>query len=30
MYPGGTYAACDENGPRDVPLEPLLEGRAND
>ncbi|HKP75336.1 MAG TPA: N(4)-(beta-N-acetylglucosaminyl)-L-asparaginase, partial [Longimicrobiaceae bacterium] len=26
MYPGGTYAVCDENGPRDVPLEPLLEG----
>ncbi|MFL5541146.1 MAG: N(4)-(beta-N-acetylglucosaminyl)-L-asparaginase [Longimicrobiaceae bacterium] len=26
MYPGGTYAVCDENGPRNVPLEPLLEG----
>jgi N4-(beta-N-acetylglucosaminyl)-L-asparaginase len=26
LYPGGTYAVCDENGPRDVPLEPLLEG----
>ncbi|MFL5386768.1 MAG: N(4)-(beta-N-acetylglucosaminyl)-L-asparaginase [Longimicrobiaceae bacterium] len=26
MYPGGTYAVCDENGPRDVPLEPLLQG----
>jgi N4-(beta-N-acetylglucosaminyl)-L-asparaginase len=30
MYPGGTYAACDENGPRDVPLEPLLQGGPND
>jgi len=26
MYPGGTYAVCDEGGPRNVPLEPLLEG----
>ncbi|HEX6038824.1 N(4)-(beta-N-acetylglucosaminyl)-L-asparaginase [Longimicrobium sp.] len=30
MYPGGTYAVCDENGPRDVPLEPLLQGGPND
>ena len=26
LYPGGTYAVCDEGGPRDVPLEPLLQG----
>jgi N4-(beta-N-acetylglucosaminyl)-L-asparaginase len=25
MYPGGTYAACDENGPQDVPLESLYD-----
>jgi N4-(beta-N-acetylglucosaminyl)-L-asparaginase len=30
MYPGGTYAVCDENGPRDVPLELLLQGRPRD
>jgi N4-(beta-N-acetylglucosaminyl)-L-asparaginase len=30
MYLGGTYAICDENGPRNVPLEPLLEGTARD
>ena len=30
MYPGGTYAVCDEGGPRDVEMEPLLQGRAND
>jgi len=30
MYPGGTYAVCDENGPRGEPLEALLEGGAND
>jgi N4-(beta-N-acetylglucosaminyl)-L-asparaginase len=28
LYPGGTYAVCDENGPRDEPLVPLLQGRA--
>ena len=30
LYPGGTYAVCDENGPSDVPLEPLLQGTAGD
>lgn len=30
MYPGGNYAACDEGGPRTVPLEALLPGRAQD
>ncbi|HET7231165.1 MAG TPA: N(4)-(beta-N-acetylglucosaminyl)-L-asparaginase, partial [Longimicrobium sp.] len=30
MYPGGTYAVCDEGGPRDVALEPLLQGSARD
>lgn len=30
MYPGGTYAVCDEGGPRDVEMEPLLQGGAND
>ena len=30
MYPGGTYAVCDENGPRDVPLEPLFPGAPRD
>src|SRR5688572_22460830 len=30
MYPGGTYAVCDESGPRFVPLEPLLQGTARD
>jgi N4-(beta-N-acetylglucosaminyl)-L-asparaginase len=30
MYPGGTYAVCDENGPRDVPLEPLFQGAPRD
>jgi N4-(beta-N-acetylglucosaminyl)-L-asparaginase len=29
LYPGGTYAVCDEHGPRDVPLEPLLQGTPN-
>lgn len=31
MYAGdgrGTYACCDEHGPRLVPLEPLLDGHA--
>lgn len=28
LYPGGTYAACDENGPSNVPLEPLLQGSS--
>ena len=28
MYPGGTYAVCDEDGPHNVPLEPLLQGAA--
>jgi N4-(beta-N-acetylglucosaminyl)-L-asparaginase len=31
MYGGGdngTYACCDENGPRTIPLEPLLQGNA--
>ena len=28
MYPGGTYAVCDENGPRNEPLEALLPGPA--
>jgi N4-(beta-N-acetylglucosaminyl)-L-asparaginase len=26
LHPGGTYAVCDEGGPRNVPLEPLLQG----
>jgi N4-(beta-N-acetylglucosaminyl)-L-asparaginase len=26
LYPGGSYAVCDESGPHDVPLEPLLQG----
>jgi N4-(beta-N-acetylglucosaminyl)-L-asparaginase len=30
LYPGGTYAVCDEGGPRDVPLEPLLQGSSRD
>ncbi|HYW14163.1 MAG TPA: N(4)-(beta-N-acetylglucosaminyl)-L-asparaginase [Longimicrobium sp.] len=30
LYPGGTYAVCDERGPRDVPMEPLLQGNASD
>lgn len=30
LYPGGTYAVCDEGGPRDVPMEPLLQGSASD
>jgi N4-(beta-N-acetylglucosaminyl)-L-asparaginase len=30
MYPGGTYAVCDEGGPRDAEMEPLLQGRAQD
>ena len=30
MYPGGTYAVCDEGGPRDVPLEPLFQGSPRD
>jgi N4-(beta-N-acetylglucosaminyl)-L-asparaginase len=28
LYPGGTYAVCDENGPRDERLVPLLQGTA--
>ena len=30
LYPGGTYAGCDENGPSNPPLEPLLQGTAED
>jgi N4-(beta-N-acetylglucosaminyl)-L-asparaginase len=30
MYPGGTYAVCDEGGPRGVEMEPLLQGRPQD
>ena len=30
MYPGGSYAVCDEGGPRNVPLEPLLQGAPRD
>ncbi|HEU0298968.1 MAG TPA: N(4)-(beta-N-acetylglucosaminyl)-L-asparaginase [Longimicrobium sp.] len=30
MYPGGTYAVCSDNGPSNVPLEPLLEGTPRD
>jgi N4-(beta-N-acetylglucosaminyl)-L-asparaginase len=30
MYPGGTYAVCDERGPRDVEMEPLLSGSPRD
>jgi N4-(beta-N-acetylglucosaminyl)-L-asparaginase len=30
LYPGGTYAVCDENGPSNPPLEPLLQGSEND
>jgi N4-(beta-N-acetylglucosaminyl)-L-asparaginase len=30
LYPGGTYAVCDENGPRNAPLEPLLQGSPRD
>jgi N4-(beta-N-acetylglucosaminyl)-L-asparaginase len=30
LYPGGTYAVCDENGPANVPLEPLLQGSPRD
>jgi len=30
LYPGGTYAVCDESGPHDVPLEPLLQGSSRD
>lgn len=30
MYPGASYAVCDEKGPRTVPCEALLEGRATD
>jgi len=30
LYPGGTYAVCDENGPRNVPLEPLFQGSPRD
>lgn len=29
LYPGGTYAVCDEHGPREVALEPLLQGSTN-
>jgi N4-(beta-N-acetylglucosaminyl)-L-asparaginase len=30
MYAGdnSAYACCDENGPRKIPLEPLLKGKA--
>jgi len=27
---GGAYAVCDENGPRHVPMEPLLQGSPRD
>ncbi|HEU4561896.1 MAG TPA: N(4)-(beta-N-acetylglucosaminyl)-L-asparaginase [Longimicrobium sp.] len=30
LYPAGTYAVCDENGPRNAPLEPLLQGSPRD
>ena len=32
MYggPNVTYSYCDENGPKTVPLEPLLQGGATD
>jgi N4-(beta-N-acetylglucosaminyl)-L-asparaginase len=30
LYPSGTYAVCDENGPRNAPLEPLLQGSSGD
>jgi len=30
LYPGGTYAVCDETGAHDVPLEPLLQGSSRD
>ena len=26
LYPGSSYAVYDENGPRSVPMEPLLQG----
>jgi N4-(beta-N-acetylglucosaminyl)-L-asparaginase len=26
LYPGSSYAVCDESGPRNVPMEPLLQG----
>jgi N4-(beta-N-acetylglucosaminyl)-L-asparaginase len=28
MYGGTSYAVCDEKGPRTVPVEPLLQGKA--
>jgi N4-(beta-N-acetylglucosaminyl)-L-asparaginase len=30
LYPGGTYAVCDENGPSNAPLESLLQGSPRD
>jgi N4-(beta-N-acetylglucosaminyl)-L-asparaginase len=30
MYPGASYAVCDENGPRTVECTALLEGRPTD
>ncbi|HET7463088.1 MAG TPA: N(4)-(beta-N-acetylglucosaminyl)-L-asparaginase [Longimicrobium sp.] len=30
LYPAGTYAVCDENGPHNAPLEPLLQGSSHD
>lgn len=30
LYPGGTYAVCDENGPSNAPLEALLQGTSGD
>jgi N4-(beta-N-acetylglucosaminyl)-L-asparaginase len=30
MYPGSSYAVCDESGPRTVRCEALLDGRADD
>lgn len=30
LYPAGGYAVCDENGPRDVEMEPLLQGSPRD
>jgi hypothetical protein len=29
-YPGGTYAVCDEGGPRSMEMEPLLQGSPRD
>ena len=30
MYSGVDYAVCNENGPRTLKCEPLLEGMATD